>query len=266
MWSHWNPNLSRSWMARNRSIISDDFIPRHPPMTWSLVARDASGAFGVAVASKFFAVGALCPAVRASIGALSTQALINPLYARDALRMLGEGLAAGEIVARLVAADPGRDVRQVHILDASGRSAAHTGARCVEWCGSRTGANYSVAGNMLAGPQVLEETARAFEKGTGLAFAERLLGAMDAGEAAGGDKRGRQGAALLIHTTEEYPFLDLRVDDHEDPLRELHRLYMKSLERFQPFLACLPTDRDPQGIVDRAVIEARIERFQAERR
>jgi uncharacterized Ntn-hydrolase superfamily protein len=234
-------------------------------MTWSLVARDAGGAFGVAVASKFFAVGALCPAVRTAKGALSTQALINPLYARDGLQMLDIGIHSGEIVARLVAADPGRDVRQLHILDASGRAAAHTGARCIPWCGSRSGPGYSVAGNMLAGPQVLEETARAYEAGTGLAFAERLLNAMDAGEAAGGDKRGRQGAALLIHTTEDYPFLDLRVDDHEDPLRELRRLHMKSLERYQPFLACLPKQGDPEGITDRAVIEARIERFQAQR-
>ena len=234
-------------------------------MTWSLVARDATGALGVAVASKFFAVGALCPAVRTAKGALSTQALMNPLYARDGLRMLDDGLLVDEIVARLIAADPGRDVRQVHILDASGRSAAHTGACCVEWCGSLAGKDYSVAGNMLAGPQVLAETARAFEAGTGLAFAERLLEAMSAGEAAGGDKRGRQAAALLIHTTEDYPFLDLRVDDHEDPLRELRRLHMKSLERYQPFLACLPKRGDPEGITDRAVIEARIERFHAQR-
>ena len=234
-------------------------------MTWSLVARDASGAYGVAVASKFFAVGALCPAVRAAKGALSTQALMNPLYARDGLRALDEGLDAGQALARLLAADTGRDVRQVHIIDASGRTAAHTGARCVDWCGSLAGPSFSVAGNMLAGPQVLEATARAYEAGTGLAFAERLMAAMEAGEAAGGDKRGRQGAALLIHTTEDYPFLDLRVDDHEDPLRELRRLYAKSLERYQPFVGCLATNGDAQGIIDRTVIESRIERFNAER-
>lgn len=234
-------------------------------MTWSLVARDPSGAFGVAIASRFFAVGALCPAVRAAKGALSTQALMNPLYARDGLRLLDEGLGAAQVVERLVRADAGRDVRQVHVVDASGAAAAHTGARCIEWCGSRGGPGYSVAGNMLAGPQVLEETARAYERGTGLAFAQRLMDAMQAGEAAGGDKRGRQGAALLIHTTEDYPFLDLRVDDHEDPLAELRRLYAKSLERYQPFIACLPTRARPEGITDRAVIEARIAQFQADR-
>jgi uncharacterized Ntn-hydrolase superfamily protein len=231
-------------------------------MTWSLVARDASGAFGVAVASKFFAVGALCPAVRATKGALSTQALMNPLYARDGLRHLGAGLDAQATLAQLLAGDPGREVRQVHIVDAAGRAAAHTGANCIPWCGALSGPSHSVAGNMLAGPQVLEETARAYEASAGLPFAERLLAAMDAGEAAGGDKRGRQGAALLIHTTEDYPFLDLRVDDHEEPLAELRRLLAKSLERFQPFLACLPRRDDPAGITDRAEIEARIAHFQ----
>ena len=234
-------------------------------MTWSLLARDESGALGVAVASKFFAVGALCPAVSAGKGALSTQALMNPHYARDGLRLLDEGAEASAVVSQLVAADPGRDVRQLHVLDASGRAAAHTGARCIDWRGWHCGPGYSVAGNMLAGPEVLEETARAYEHGTGLAFAERLMEAMNAGEAAGGDKRGRQGAALLIHTTEDYPFLDLRVDDHEDPLAELRRLYDKSLERYQPFLACLPTHSDPAGITDRAVIEERVARFHAER-
>src|SRR5512141_2299417 len=130
-------------------------------MTWSLVARDASGALGVAVASKFFAVGALCPAVRAGKGALSTQALINPLYARDGLAYLDAGLAPEEIVARLTRADAGADARQFHLVDRLGRTAAHTGHSCIEWCGDRAGPGYCVAGNMLAGPAVLEETARA---------------------------------------------------------------------------------------------------------
>jgi uncharacterized Ntn-hydrolase superfamily protein len=232
-------------------------------MTWSIVARDVSGALGVAVASKFFAVGALCPAVRAGKGALSTQALVNPLYALDALVGLDAGLAPAEILQRLLAADAGREVRQFHLIDAQGRVAAHTGTACIEWCGHRSGEGYSVAGNMLAGPRVLEETARAFEAGRGLTFAERLMAAMDAGEAAGGDKRGKQGAALLIHTTEDYPFLDLRVDDHPDPLGELRRLHRVSLERFQPFVSCLATRARPAGVIDRPQIEAEIARFNA---
>ena len=234
-------------------------------MTWSIVARDSTGALGVAVASKFFAVGALCPAVRAGKGALSTQALVNPLYARDAIRALDAGLAPADIVKRLTDADAGRDVRQFHVVDAAGRTAAHTGSQCIDWCGHRAGRGFSVAGNMLAGPQVVEETARAYEAASALAFAERLMTALEAGEAAGGDKRGKQGAALLIHTTEDYPFLDLRVDDDADPLKELRRLFAVSLERFQPFMSCLPSNARPAGITDRTVIEAEIARFQAAR-
>ena len=231
-------------------------------MTWSLVARDASGAFGVAVASRFFAVGALCPAVRAGRGALSTQALINPLFARDGLALLDQGLSAPVVVSQLVQSDPGRDVRQVHAIDASGRTAAHTGAACIEWCGHRAGEGYSLAGNMLAGPQVLEATAKSYEAHAHLPFARRLIVAMQAGEDAGGDKRGKQAAALRIHTTESHPFLDLRVDDHAEPIAELARLYEVSLERYQAFWSCLASSSDPVGITDRNVIEARVQEFQ----
>ena len=113
---------------------------------------------------------------------------------------------------------------------------------------------------------VLDETARAYQARAGAPFAERLVAAMAAGEAAGGDKRGKQAAALLIHTTEIYPLLDLRVDDHPDPIAELRRLYEVSLERYQPFVACLPSAARPAGITDRAAIEAEVERFQAARR
>ncbi|MCC6193474.1 MAG: DUF1028 domain-containing protein, partial [Burkholderiales bacterium] len=163
------------------------------------------------------------------------------------------------------AADDGREVRQLHVLDAQGRSARHTGSACIDWCGELAGERWSLAGNMLAGPQVLAASAEAYERSAGLPFAERLLAALDAGDAAGGDKRGRQAAALLIYTTEAYPFLDLRVDDHEEPFVELRRLYERSLERFQPFLACVPSEARPAGITDRVVIEAEIERFRAAR-
>jgi uncharacterized Ntn-hydrolase superfamily protein len=235
-------------------------------MTWSLLAVDESGALGVAIASKFFAVGSLCPGIVTGKGALSTQALMNPLYRRAGLAALAQGLAPEEIVGRVTGEDEGRDVRQFHVLDASGRSAAHTGRACIDWCGSVSGLGYSIAGNMLAGPGVLDETASAFERGSRLSFPQRMLAAMEAGEKAGGDKRGRQGAALLIHTTEEYPFLDLRVDDHADPLAELRRLHDVSLERFQAFVGCLPSRANPAGILDRTVIEARIAEFQAARR
>ena len=151
-------------------------------------------------------------------------------------------------------------------MDIEGRAAAYTGSQCVEWCGHSIGREFSVAGNMLAGPQVLEATAAAYAANAHLPFAERLLAALEAGEAAGGDKRGKQAAALRIITTEVYPVLDLRVDDHAEPLAELRRLYEKSFERFQPFVACLPSRANPGGITDRAEIERQIERFVAERR
>lgn len=235
-------------------------------MTWSIVALDTSGALGVAVASRFFAVGALCPAIRSGKGALSTQALINPLFSCAGLNALEQGDDACQVVERLVAADAGRESRQLHVVDANGRTAAHTGCGCIPWCGHRSGLSYSVAGNMLAGAAVLEETARTYEKEASRPFPERLILAMHAGEAAGGDKRGKQAAALLIHTTEKYPFLDLRVDDHAEPLQELMRLYRVSLERFQPFMECLPREADPVGVTNRDAIEAHIARFQADRR
>jgi uncharacterized Ntn-hydrolase superfamily protein len=234
-------------------------------VTWSLIARDASGAFGVAVASRFFAVGALCPHARSAVGALSTQALVNPLYAPAALDAMARNTDPADIVRTLTDADEGRDHRQLHLIDRAGRIAAHTGAACIDWCGHRAGAGYSVAGNMLAGPRVLADTATAFEASGALPFAERLITAMEAGEAAGGDKRGKQAAALVVYTTEPYPALDLRVDDHAEPIGELRRLYDVSLQRYQPFVACLPRTSHPHGITDRTVIEAEIARFQASR-
>jgi uncharacterized Ntn-hydrolase superfamily protein len=234
-------------------------------MTWSILARDPSGAFGIAIASRFFGVGVLCPHAESGVGALSTQALVNPHYAGPGMRLLAQGTPPAEIVRLLTDADAGRDHRQLHMIDTQGRIAAHTGTSCIEWCGHLAGDHYSIAGNMLVGPRVLSETGAAYERAAASPFAERLLAALDAGEAAGGDKRGKQAAALLICTTEEYPFLDLRVDDHEEPLRELRRLYDKSLERFQPFVGCLPSRTHPTGITDRAVIEEEVARFQVER-
>jgi uncharacterized Ntn-hydrolase superfamily protein len=234
-------------------------------MTWSIIARDSDGSFGIAIASRFFAVGALCPYVRANVGALATQALCNPLYAAPALDAMSCGDEPASIVAALTAADEGRDHRQINMIDARGRIGAHTGASCIDWCGQSSGAGFSVAGNMLAGPAVLSATAAAYEAAAARPFAERLIAALVAGQAAGGDKRGKQAAAVLIATTEDYPALDLRVDDHPEPIAELERLYEKSGERFQPFVACLPSRDRPAGVIDRTVIEAEIERFRVAR-
>ena len=235
-------------------------------MTWSIIARDADGSFGVAIASRFFAVGALCVHTRRAVGALSTQALMNPLYGPAGIDLLADGAAPEDVVARLTDADEGRSQRQLHVIDARGHAAADTGEQCVEACGQRVHEGFSVAGNMLAGTDVIDATAAAYAAGTGLSFAARLIAAMEAGERAGGDKRGKQAAALRIHGDEDYPRLDLRVDDHAEPLAELRRLYEKSLERFQPFLACLPGRHDPVGLLHRDEIERRVEAFAAERR
>lgn len=228
-------------------------------MTWSIIARDASGAFGVAIATRFFAVGSLCPHAQSGVGALSTQALVNPHYGAQGLAMLRDGVAAPEVVKRLVAPDEGREQRQVHVIDAAGRIGEHTGRQCVDWCGAVSGDGFSVAGNMLASERVVRETAKAYQ-GIQKAFAERLIGALEAGEAAGGDKRGKQSAALLIYSTEDYPALSLRVDDHPEPLIELRRLYDKAHERFVPFVRCGPSKARPWGVLDRALIEQEIER------
>ena len=221
-------------------------------MTWSIVARGSDGEFGIAIASRFFAVGMLCAHARSGVGAVATQALVNPHFGPWGLDLLSQGISPEEVIKKLTEADQGRDHRQVHMIDAQGRIAASTGSACIGWRGHLAGEGCSVAGNMLTGPEVLQSTIEKFESEKNIPFAERLIAALAAGEAAGGDKRGKQAAALRIHTTEDYPFLDLRVDDHEDPVTELRRLYEKSLERFQLFVACLPSRARPAGITDRA--------------
>jgi uncharacterized Ntn-hydrolase superfamily protein len=229
-------------------------------MTWSIIALDrSSNQIGIAVATRFFAVGARVPHIAPGIGGIATQALVNPYYGIDGLRMLGEGKSPQDIVSALIATDSGHQSRQLHIMDANGRIAAFTGKDCVDWCGHFRGENFSIAGNMLAGAQVLDQTAKAYVANDRLPFARRLIAAMRAGEAAGGDKRGKQSAALLIHESEEWSALDLRVDDHTDPLAELERLELVSRERWVHFRKFLPTRQNPAGITDRATIDAGIE-------
>jgi uncharacterized Ntn-hydrolase superfamily protein len=198
------------------------------------------------------------PHIAAGIGGIATQALVNPYYGIDGVKLLREGRAPGDIVKALLAADDGRESRQLHIMDAKGRIAAHTGRECVDWCGHVKGDGFSIAGNMLVGPRVLDDTAKAYAANKALPFARRLIAAMKAGETAGGDKRGRQSAALLIHGSEEWSDLDLRVDDHAVPLTELERLEQVSRERWVHFRQFLPTRKNPAGITDRAIIDADI--------
>lgn len=236
-------------------------------MTYSIVARDtATGQYGVAVASRFFAVGALVPHLRGGRCAVATQAFVNPLWGLEAARRLAAGEAADAVLADLIARDAGRAQRQIHMIDAAGRSAAHTGSDCIDWCGHRIARDVSVAGNMLAGPGVVAATLDAYQGNSDLPFAERLMTAMEAGQAAGGDKRGRQSAALRIHRTEDYPWIDLRADDHPDPLAELRRLYDVAGERYLHVARTMPTTGNFSGMTDRAPLDAAIAAEEARRK
>src|ERR1700681_2647372 len=229
-------------------------------MTWSIIARDhATGQFGIAVATRFFAVGARVPYIAAGFGGIATQALVNPYYGIDGLKLLREGHTPRDIIKNLIAADSGHASQQLHIMDAAGRIASHTGSECVDWCRHIEGNGFSIAGTMLTGGRVRDDTAKTYIANEKLPFPQRLVAAMRSGEAAGGDKRGRQSAALLIHGEEEWSALDLRVDDHTDPLAEIERLEQVSRERWVHFRKYLPTRKNPAGITDREIIDAGIE-------
>ncbi|HET7355547.1 MAG TPA: DUF1028 domain-containing protein [Nocardioidaceae bacterium] len=201
-------------------------------MTFSIVARSADGqSWGVAVASKFLAVGSVVPAAVAGIGAIATQAEANVSYKGQALAHLDEGATAQVALDRLLEEDDGREHRQVGIVDADGNAATHTGGECYDWAGGRTGPGVAVQGNILAGEQVVEEMMRAWEKSADEpVLARRLLAALAAGDAAGGDSRGRQSAALVVvregagYGGGDDVAVDLRVDDHVRPVAELGRL------------------------------------------
>ncbi|HEX8004331.1 MAG TPA: DUF1028 domain-containing protein [Mycobacteriales bacterium] len=196
-------------------------------MTFSIVARDGAQ-WGVAVASKFLAVGAYVPAARAAAGALATQAMANLAYKADGLALLAEGREAAAVVAALTAPDDERDHRQVGVV-ASGTAASFTGAKCIPWAGHRTGDDYAIQGNCLTGPEVVEAAEKALNAATG-PLARRLFAALEAADEAGGDKRGRQSAALLVveaaggYGGGSDVLLDLRVDDAARPVPELARL------------------------------------------
>ncbi len=225
--------------------------------TFSITARcPETGMVGVAVASRFLAVGALCPHVAAGAGAIASQALVNPLLGIQGLRLLATGKSAQAVLDELLAADEGEAFRQVGVVDVRGNAAAHTGSNCIEWAGHRTGDGYVVAGNLLTGPDVLAAMEQAYLASKAMPFHQRLLAALEAGQARGGDKRGKQAAAIRIAHTEEYPFLDLRVDDHPDPIPELKRLAELSDKTFAPYRSFLPTRENPSGIIDPEAIAA----------
>ncbi len=199
-------------------------------MTYSIVARDGKQ-WGVAVQSKFLAVGSVVSWAEPGVGAIATQAYANPRYGPDGLALLREGLTAEDVVERLVALDEGRDERQLGVVDATGHAAAWTGPECMDWAGHRTGDGYAAQGNILVGPETVDALAETFEASAARPLAERLIDCLAAAQAAGGDRRGQQSAALLVverdggYAQLSDVLVDLRVDDHATPIEELRRLY-----------------------------------------
>mgnify|MGYP000017531868 CR=1 FL=1 len=226
--------------------------------TYSIVACDLErGEWGVATESKFLAVGSVVPWAEAEAGAVATQSYANPRYGPDGLALLRQGLSAEEVVRRLTEADDGRAQRQLGIVDARGDAATFTGEECHDWAGGRTGAGYAAQGNLLVSAETVDALAETFEASTG-PLAERLLDALAAAQAAGGDRRGQQSAALLVTKRDggyaglSDTLVDLRVDDHETPVAELRRLYELHRQLFgeTPREEWLPVDDELRAEID----------------
>lgn len=227
-------------------------------MTWSIVVYDRStGAFGAAVATKAFASGSFVPFVRAGVGAVGTQSLTNRYLGPAVLDAMARGLSPELAIKSALAGDEGREVRQLHAVDRYGRIAAWTGRHCVEWCGSVGETGVSVAGNMLSNERVAAATLAGFKADASLAMPERMLAALEGGEAAGGDRRGRQSAAMVMVSTEDFPDLSIHVDDAGAPLPELRRLLGIWRRERAPYLGNSPSKANPSGIIDLDVIERR---------
>jgi len=210
---------------------------------------------GVAVATAVPAVGSMCPYVVSAVGAVSTQSWVNPYLAIDVLSEIRAGASAADALDAVIASDEGRDLRQIGVVDAQGRSAAWTGSSSTSWFGQIVEPDFAAQGNMLVGAPTIEAMAAAFRASASLDLAERLMLALEAGEAAGGDKRGRQSAALRVHHIEEYPLLDLRVDEHAYPVSELRRVL--TIARFQllPFTQGMPKRTEPGTAAPQSVVE-----------
>jgi uncharacterized Ntn-hydrolase superfamily protein len=236
--------------------------------TYSIVACDLeTREWGVAVQSKFLAVGAAVPAAEAEVGAIATQAWANLAYRPQGLELLRDGYAAEEVVRTVVGADEGREHRQLGVVDGLGRAATYTGSECLDWAGGTTGAGYAAQGNILVSGETVDALAESFQGSSG-PLAERLLDALAAAQAAGGDKRGQQSAALLVVERDggyaglSDALVDLRVDDHEAPIEELRRLYALHQQLFGE------TPRDQWLPVDdelRAELEGHLARLGYER-
>jgi uncharacterized Ntn-hydrolase superfamily protein len=227
-------------------------------MTYSIVAKDeTTGAIGIVVASRFFACGAMVPFVARDV-AVASQAFCNPIWGIEGLSRLAKGEKSTEVLSDFVSRDKGQSIRQAHMIDQKGEISAHTGSDCVDWAGHCSADLVSVAGNMLTGEGVVRDTLGCYLENKDQPFLERLLRSMEAGEKAGGDKRGRQAAGLIIHMGQDYPYIDLRVDDNHDPLYEIRRLVDVSTERFKHFSKGMATRENFSGLSDRSPIDLAI--------
>jgi uncharacterized Ntn-hydrolase superfamily protein len=225
-------------------------------MTFSIVGHcPRTGQLGVAVATAVPAVGSMCPYVRAGVGAVSTQSWVNPYLAIEALRLMGQGRSGPDALEAVMERDEARDVRQIGVVDAQGRSAAWSGKACTGWFGQVVRPHFAAQGNMLVGAATIEAMAAAFMHDETLDLAERLMSALQAGDAAGGDKRGRQSAALEVHHVEDYPLLDLRVDEHPHPVAELRRVLSIARLQLLPFVQGMPRKGGPGAAAPNNVVE-----------
>ena len=216
--------------------------------TFSIVGRcERTGQLGVAVSTADVGAGRMVTWAKAGVGAVATQSWPNLYLAIDGLRLMAEGKTADAALERVIREDPGREVRQLGIVDARGGSATFSGRDCTDWFGGVNGPGFAAQGNMLIRGETVSAMAQAFESGHDLDLGERLMRALEAGQAAGGDKRGRQCSALLVVDREEFPLWDLRVDEHPQPVPELRRIYEVARLDLLPFVQGLPTRENPLG-------------------
>jgi uncharacterized Ntn-hydrolase superfamily protein len=216
--------------------------------TFSISAHcSRTGMLGVAVSTAVPAVGGICVFIKPGAGAVATQSWVNPYLGIDGLRLLESGLTAEEALSRLIGDDPGRTDRQLGVVDRNGGSAAYTGKTCVDWAGHIIGDGFTVQGNMLIGAATIDKMAEAFRSSDAYTLPERLMLSLEAAQATGGDKRGKQSAALKVYKNEEYPYLDIRVDEHRNPVAELRRVFEIAKQQLLPFVDGMPSRNNPLG-------------------
>lgn len=224
--------------------------------TFSIAARcPRTGMLGVAVSTAVPAVGGICSFIKPGIGAIATQSWVNPYLGIDGLKLLEDGLSAQEALEALLKGDEGREDRQLGIVDNNGNAAAFTGKSCVDWRGHIVGAGFTVQGNMLTGSATIDKMAEAASRSENLPLPERLMLVLEAGQAAGGDKRGKQSAHMKVYYREEYPYYDIRADEHRHPVAELRRIFAVVNHQLMPFIDGMPKRGDPLGHLEPAVTD-----------